>query len=54
MYTPTDKDYFRERAADELARADAATDSVVAKIHRELAERYQRLVELSRDTPSPR
>ncbi len=39
MATPTDKEYFRSRVIDELARAEAATDRDIAQIHRELAER---------------
>lgn len=51
MQSPTDKEYFRSRALDEHARAEAASDPVIAQLHRELAERYERLVVLSRDTP---
>lgn len=54
MTTPTDKEYFRSRVIDELARAEAAIDHDVAQIHRELAERYQCLVELSKDGPKVR
>lgn len=54
MTTPTDKEYFHSRVIDALARAEAATDRDVAQIHRELAERYQRLAELSKDGPKVR
>ena len=33
-------DYFRRRAAEELAAADNALTAVAANIHRELAERF--------------
>jgi hypothetical protein len=43
--TLNDLDYFRSRVATERASAEAATDPRVAAIHRELAERYEALVQ---------
>ncbi len=54
MNGPSDKEYFRSRVIDEFARAEAATDYAVAQIDRELAERYQLLVDLSKDGPKAR
>ncbi|MES2291540.1 MAG: hypothetical protein V4530_17575 [Pseudomonadota bacterium] len=54
MKTQTDKEYFRSRALDELASEEAATDPVVSRVRRELAERYELLVTLSSDTPKLR
>lgn len=54
IQSPTDREYFRSRALDEHARAEAATDRLVAQLHLELAERYERLVVLSSDEPKRR
>jgi len=39
-----DAAYFRNRAESERALAESAADPVVASIHRELADRYDRLL----------
>ena len=39
-----DAAYFRNRAESERALAETAADPVVASIHRELADRYDRLL----------
>lgn len=39
----TDLDYYRTRAAEERARAEAATDPAVRRAHEQLAERYERI-----------
>ncbi len=38
-----DLDYYRMRAAEERARAEAAIDPAVRAVHREMAERYERV-----------
>lgn len=38
----SDLDYYRSRAAEERARAAAATDSAVRRAHEEMAARYER------------
>lgn len=38
-----DLDYYRTRAAEERARAEAATDPAVRAAHRAMAERYERV-----------
>ena len=35
--------YYRRRAAQELAAADGAADEAIAAVHRSLAQRYQAL-----------
>lgn len=48
---PSDAEYFTQRAADEMARAEACKDEQIAAIHRELAERYEKLASLSQREP---
>ena len=38
-----DVDYYRARASAELARADLAPSEKIARLHRELATRYDEL-----------
>ncbi len=38
-----DLDYYRTRAAEERARAQAATDPAVRAAHKAMAERYERV-----------
>lgn len=37
-------DYYTHRAAQERAAADRTTDSVVRRVHLELADRYDALI----------
>ena len=39
-----DRSYFMRRAAQERSAADHAADAGARKAHKELAERYQKLV----------
>jgi hypothetical protein len=39
----SDSAYYRERAAAERAKAEAAKDGKIAAIHNELADRYDEL-----------
>ena len=38
-----DLDYYRTRAAEERARAAAASDPAARRAHEEMAERYERV-----------
>ena len=49
--SPQEREYYRDRAASERARA-AVASSVAAGIHIELACLYERLVELN-ELPKP-
>lgn len=49
--SPQEREYYRDRAASERARA-ADASSVVAEIHHELAYLYEKLVELD-EAPRP-
>ena len=49
--SPQEREYYRDRAASERARA-AVASSVAAEIHVELACLYERLVELD-EQPRP-
>jgi hypothetical protein len=42
MLAEQDREYLERRYQDSLARAAAATDSSIAKIHREFASQYER------------
>jgi len=46
---PDDREYYRDRAGAARLMAEAASDETVAKIHRELAENYEKLAELQYD-----
>lgn len=45
--------YYQRRAAEERRQAQAARDSCVAMIHRQLAERYDVLAMGAAATPPP-
>ncbi|MES2289930.1 MAG: hypothetical protein V4530_09355 [Pseudomonadota bacterium] len=46
-----DREYFVFRAEDERARAEAACDPNIARIHLDLATKYEELVALLKKEP---
>lgn len=50
-----DREYFRQRAAQELAAAEKASSRIVANIHRELAQQFLARAgdDTAVDTPPP-
>lgn len=44
MTTSEQTDYFIDRERHERALADTVTDPIVAAIHRDMADRYARLI----------
>jgi len=42
MFDEQDRAYFAQRAKDARAKADAAIDPAVKRIHQELADEYER------------
>jgi hypothetical protein len=42
-----DDTYYRLRLEDELAAIERATDPAIANVHREMAQRYKQMLEIS-------
>lgn len=47
----TDRDYFKQRAEEERARADSASSGAAAKVHLALAAKYDSLVKKADERP---
>lgn len=46
MCNESDRQYYQQRSAEERAKARAAASEAVAKVHEELAQRYQERAEI--------
>lgn len=51
MNAPVDREYLQRRKRESLARADAAKDPGIARIHREFAHQYDRKLEETETSP---